>query len=329
MPRLIDSSLKKIIDILHLCRHRVISGLNALYDAGSITYLGLYYAKNWLNISLTVILGAYLIIAFISFGGAVYFWMVLQRHTDSIVEQDGEVEHDGSSPSHVVPDEEQKQQNEDEDKDYRIEISDDGIMPITLRRGHQQLCSKLFITLLVYFSFYQSRNIFTLTTARNFLGYLGDDDMNYRYLTIFTLLMPASLLALPFVDVILGKYGYRAGLQTVNILALIHGLIQVCSDDLNVQIIGFVAFTFFRCFLFSVTFSFMASFLRPNASGLGAGYMNLAGGVCTICNIPLANAAMLHLDSFFVPNLVYTVGSVPFFLAAYLMGKWSREASSL
>lgn len=302
-----------------LSRHRVISGLNALYDAGSITYLGLYHAKKWLNVSFTAIVVAYLIFSFISFGGAAYFWMKLERDADSIAVQDDEVEHGRSATCDALPNEEKI------DADINIASSDDEITPISVMPTNQHLCSKLFITLLFYFSFYQSRNVFTLTTARNFLGILGDNEMDFRYLTIFTLLMPASLLALPFVDVILGKYGFHAGLQTVNILALIHGLIQVCSNDLNIQIIGFVAFTFFRCFLYSVAFSFMASFLRPNASGLGAGFMNLAGGVCIICNIPMANAAVLYLDSFFLPNLIYTIGIAPLFFTAHLMGKWSKE----
>lgn len=304
--------------------------MNALYDAGSITYLGLYYAKQWLNISFTAIVGAYLAIAIIAFGGAAYFWSVLHIDIDVdvdidiIAEIDGEedlqAEHDVSAAqSHDKPADEEDMIEETNDN---VIIAGEG-MPIPSGR-RQQLRSKLFFTLLAFFSFYQSRNIFALTTARNFLGYLGDDEMNYRYLTIFTLLMPASLIALPFVDIVLGKYGFHAGLQSVNILALLHGLIQVCSKDLNVQIFGFVAFTFFRCFLFSVSFSFMASFLSKN-SGKGAGYMNLAGGVCILCNIPLANAAMLYLNSFFLPNLIYTAAILPFFVAAYYMGKWANR----
>jgi len=291
--------------------------LNALFDAGSITYLGLYYAKQRLNISFTAIVGAYLAIAIVTFGGAAYFWSVL--HTDIDAEIDGDedlqVERDVSAAA-------QKHDKATDEEDLIEETNANVIIVGEGRR--QQLCSKTFITLVIYFSFYMSRNIFALTTARNFLGYLGDDDMNNRYLTIFTLLMPASLVALPLVDIVLDKFGFHAGLQSVNILALLHGLIQVCSKDLNVQIFGFVAFTFFRCFLFSVSFSFMASFLSPKNSGIGAGYMNLAGGVCILVNIPLANAAMLYLNSFFLPNLIYTAAILPLFFAAYYMGKWTK-----
>ena len=307
-------------------------------------------------------MGAYLAIAIVAFGGAAYYWSALHiadididinidaeidggedlqvehdvstaESHDKPADEDLQVEHDVSTAqSHDKPADENLQVEHDvfaaqshgkkTDEEEMIEETTDNV--IIAGEGRQQLCSKLFIALLAYFSFYQSRNIFALTTARNFLGYLGDDDMNYRYLTIFTLLMPASLVALPFVDIVLGKFGFHAGLQSVNILALLHGLIQVCSKDLNVQIFGFVAFTFFRCFLFSVSFSFMASFLSPKNSGIGAGYMNLAGGVCIFCNIPLANAAMLYLDSFFLPNLIYTAAILPFFFVAYYMGKWAN-----
>ena len=133
--------------------------------------------------------------------------------------------------------------------------------------------------------------------------------------------MPASLVALPFVDIVLGKFGFHARLQSVNILALLHGLIQVCSKDLNVQIFGFVAFTLLPLLGVVQLYGIIP---QPENSGIGAGCMNLAGGVCIFCNIPLANAAMLYLDSFFLPNLIYTAAILPLFFVAYYMGKWAN-----
>ena len=69
---------------------RVISGLNALFDAGSITYLGLCYAKQQLNISFTAIVFAYLAIAIVTFGGAAYFWSVLHTDIDAEIDGDGD-----------------------------------------------------------------------------------------------------------------------------------------------------------------------------------------------------------------------------------------------
>ena len=94
-----------------------------------------------------------------------------------------------------------------------------------------------------------------LTSAEAFLDYLGDD--NNHYITIFTGLMSASIIGFPIVDYVLGQYGYNAGLQTINVLAIAHGIIQISSaassnQNLNIQIVGFVIFSFFRCFLFYI-----------------------------------------------------------------------------
>lgn len=110
----------------------------------------------------------------------------------------------------------------------------------------------------------------------------------------------------------------------MNVLALFHGLVQVCSDDLTIQVFGFVAFTFFRCFLFAVVFSFMASFISSSTAGKGAGFMNLPGGLCMFVNIYLANVAVLRYESFFLPNLIYTAPIVLCMIASFYMSKWAR-----
>jgi hypothetical protein len=93
-----------------------------------------------------------------------------------------------------------------------------------------------------------SEHVYHHHTARDCLASLGDDDNTY-YLTIFKLMMPASLLGFPLVDATLHRFG---GLQLANALAAIHGIIQVSSTNLNVQVLGFVVFSFYRSFLFSV-----------------------------------------------------------------------------
>jgi hypothetical protein len=92
------------------------------------------------------------------------------------------------------------------------QINHDDHKSIASRPPSQQLRSKLFITLTLYFAFFVSRNLFTLTTARDFLGYLGDNEKGNLYLSIFILLLPASMVALPFIDVILEKYGFHIGI---------------------------------------------------------------------------------------------------------------------
>ena len=185
-----------------------------------------------------------------------------------------------------------------------------------------QLKSEPVFMLSVFFAFQLASNVWTLTTARDFLKYLGDDEAGNKYLSIFTLLTPASLAALPFEDAAIHSFGFHLALQTVNVLAILHGIIRVSSESLNVQIIGFVVFSFFRCFLFSVTFSCLPNLVSVDVTGRVVGLFYLLGGVASFINIPLANAAVNRLDgNFFIPNLIYLVLNVPFIYAIWRVGK--------
>jgi hypothetical protein len=51
---------------------------------------------------------------------------------------------------------------------------------------------------------------------------------------IFTGVSVASTIELPFIDRILGKYGYHVGFQqAINMLGLLHGTIQPSSDNVT------------------------------------------------------------------------------------------------
>ena len=199
---------------------------------------------------------------------------------------------------------------------------------IASRPALDQLRSSQFLTLATFFAFHHSRNTWTLTTMRDFLAYLGDDDTGNKYLAIFTLLTPASVLGLPFVDKIVHKGGYSAGLHVVNALAILQGIIQVSSDNLNVQVIGFVFYSFYRCFLFSVCFSCLPAFLNGIVLGKGYGLLIFSGGVLSLMNIPLSNAAVQKLGgNFFVPNLIYTILCAPCIILVWLIHRgFKREA---
>ena len=181
---------------------------------------------------------------------------------------------------------------------------------------------------LLIFALNLARNQWVLTTARDYLEYL-DPAKSKQYLAIFTLLMPASILGIPFTDQVIARWGFHAGLQTICLLALVHGLIQVYCDELNgVQIFGFLVFSFYRCFLFSITFGYIPTLLRTDVVGKAMGAMYLAGGVTTFFNIPLSNWAVKQLDgNFFIPSLLYTLVAIPCSVAALLIGRYDRQAA--
>jgi hypothetical protein len=99
-------------------------------------------------------------------------------------------------------------------------------------------------------------------------------------------------------------------------------LSKVSSDNLNVQIAGFIFFSFYRCFLFSVTFGFLPTFLHQKVIGKAAGILYFSGGIANFLNIPMKDLAVKHLDGdFFIPNLVYTTLVIPCIAATWGIGQ--------
>lgn len=343
-------------------RQRIISVLNTLFDAGALTYLALWGIQEATGAALEMIAGGYFIVAVLCFGVAVWLWRtvvpVRQQSAPNEDQRDNmahQMESDlleESSPDHgsfaeIIPEKDETDLSREisdvtteeakpeiveaaeepieDPRSKRPSVSTDYVI-IAERHSMEQLKSKQFVTLVLFFAVQGASNIFTLTTARDFLAYLGDDETGNKYLTIFTLLTPASILGLPFMDWILIHRGFHAGFQSINFLALVHGIIKVSSDNLNVQVIGFVVFSFFRCFLFTISFSFLPTFLGTKVVGKSAGILSCIQGLFSFINIPLASLAVNQLDgNFFVPNLFYTLATLPCIYAAWIIGEGIKK----
>lgn len=136
------------------------------------------------------------------------------------------------------------------------------------------------------------------------------------------MLAPASLLALPVADAVMTRYGIYGGFQTVNLLALAYNLIRVSSDNLNVQVLGFAFFSFYRCFLFGVSLSFLPTLLASNVVGKANGLLYMIAGITSVMNIPFAKLAVEKLyGEFLIPNMIYTALVVPCIAAAWGIGQ--------
>jgi hypothetical protein len=285
---------------------RVIFVLNALFDAGSATYLGIWGIGEWTGASVTVLISGYLILAVLVFGGALYFWSVAvpdeEEEEGIICKHDATIEASIAVPTTVSdgngngsckeqlscpppqntmlqelevaqlesadgttiiseagmktstavmsatetdnepdakavdsgPSLNEDNADTDTDTDMKKHTTDsDGpsgekeYIIIADRRSRQQLTSGQYLLLVVFFAFHLMENQWNLTTQRDFLAHLGDDEQDNKYLTIFTLLMPASIVGLPFVDAAITYYGFVGGLQGINLLALAYNVIKV------------------------------------------------------------------------------------------------------
>ena len=202
-------------------------------------------------------------------------------------------------------------------------------IPLAQRTSFAQLTSPTFILVASFFTIHATSNQWALTTARDFLAFLGDDEVDNKYTLILSLVMPVSLLALPFTDAVLRKYGFHGGFQAINALALGYCLIRLLSDNLNVQILGFLIFSFYRCFLFGITFSFLPVVLASNVVGKGSGIMFAVTGLAAFVNVPLSAFALKQKNGdFFIPNLIYTFMIIPCIVAAWLIDREMRKEKS-
>ena len=329
-------------------RTRVISLLNALYDAGAVTYLGLWA----MGVGLMQLTIGYLLVAVACFSGFTYYFgmassqqaklaQILQQAEAlpdfSILEETASAKQNKTmgisiafddpsraAPSLTVSAKYKGVSTRDEMTPLELDaaaahVSEEQYVVIAKRSPYDQLRSPPYALLCVYFAFHSVSNVWTLTTARDFLKSLGDDDYGNLYLTVFTLLTPVSLCALPFVDVALREYGYHVALQTVNVLGICHGLVKVISTNLQVQILGFLLFSFFRCFFFSAVFSTLASFV--SATGRAVGIFFLVAGLGCWINLPLANLAVERYDgNFDHANWVFVILNIPVFVVTYKFG---------
>jgi hypothetical protein len=330
---------------------RAIMFLNALFDAGSVTYLILWYTGKSFDVPFETIMTGYFVLAILCYGGGVYFWSVAeteQESRDALEEfAEGEGEALLSSPAlrkeireslrefqaaHMDNPEEIRQtmlsyrSNKNNKSggsqsllpepygsvemtttgDDIPSIEDEYVL-LADRSPKDQLLSFPYIMLTCFFAINMISTNWTLATAADFLKDLGDTDG--FYLSLFTIMQPASVFALPLVDATVQRFGFGTAFQCVNGLAFTYILIKLVSDDLNVQIVTFLMVAVVRCYLFAVTFSFLPRLLSPNAVGKGTGFLYMVGGVASFLNIPL-NALVLK-TGFFPPNLLYLILTIP------------------
>jgi MFS family permease len=361
-------------------QQRVISILNALFDAGAITYLFLWLMYNKGGASITTVFAAYFGVAGLIFGTGMYFWSVAVP--ESIHTTDGSISDNQNVPLHnVSPTNDdgttdvsdivrketptnrtnhtssssvlEEDVNEGEDAAYIADpaaaengcidaVHSDHIEPedtksnslskansyvlICDRTRRKQLTSAPALCLAVFVGVHATSNNWTMGTIRDFLAYLGDDDYDNRYLTLFTLLTPVSLLGLPFVDHIMHHYGFHVAFQSVNVLGFGYTIIRLCSSNLNVQVFGFIIFAFFRCFLYSVFQSFVPTLFSADVAGLCIGLLIGIPGIGAFLNLPLANYIIKVADgNFYVANLMYTLLILPCVMAAYCIGRTIRH----
>jgi len=399
-------------------RGRVIFMLNALFDAGTVTYLGLWAIGDTWDLSLTAVSAGFMCLSVIVLGAGVYFWTVAvpdeEEESTVIAEQHGPEEEDdrlmrqqedemerNDIDKHSLPEEwtdaepvvnpssheematvpmanemkkkqrkllpqitgstsslgpsensEEQQQRQvsprapmsspsgaesrcscpssalpllmvsDSKEDIPLSMTKTKYCLIAERTIWQQLVSAPFLYMCVFYGVHSASSQWNLVTQRDFLAHLGDNADGNRYLTIFTLLMPLSVVAMPVGDVIVHCWGYVAAFHCINGLAMGYSLIKLLCTSLPGQVAGFVMFAVFQSFLYGISFSFLPTFLANHVAGQAVGMLFLLMGVFGLVGIPLANLAVERFDgNFFIPNCVYASLIVPAVVATFGIGR--------
>jgi hypothetical protein len=178
-----------------------------------------------------------------------------------------------------------------------------------------------FVLLCLFFSIQVGITNWNTSTQKDFLLELGDDD--FKYLSIFTLLTPVSIVGIPFVDYMILNFGWTASFQVINILAVAFLTVKVASTNLNVQIIGFVLFSFYRSFLFGISFSFLPSLIAGPVVGRAAGIMVASAGLLGLLLIPLIQLVVSDESiDFFIPNMIILALCVPTTISICILGRF-------
>ena len=335
---------------------RVIFTLNTLFDAGALSYWFLWLVQDVTGTDTLNIWLGYMIFSGCIYSGLVYFWRVAKQEPNHVDVSFVSTRFSHHESLHFREDFDERMRNS-----YSAKLSESlsqvFVAPLetrTVRRVETdsldvgtsenktenprapvlstykivaerqpffQLTSSPFLLLCLFFGLHCASTNWNLSTQRDFLAYLGDDDQDNLYLSIFSLLTPVSILGVPFIDYAILNFGWTGAFHGTNLLGLIYMLIKVVSSDLNVQIIGFVVFSFYRSFLFGICFSFLPGLVSPPVIGRAAGIMFAIAGGTSFLTIPLARLAINTYDGdFFIPNLIFLCFTVPCSLAVVGLG---------
>ena len=342
---------------LYFERHtitRVIFIVSSFFDAGAITTILLWGVQQWTGASTNSIIAVYLACAIVVYTISVYFWATAVPQGD--IEEKKKIapttrysrfellsnahdmrramkarisnweQLDASTLNYLqsnefpTPGDDFAKTNLNTGRASTVSRKSKRIssyVPVADRSAKDQLTSIPFLALCVFFAFNVCQSNWNLMSQRDFLASLGDDDYDNRYLMIFTLMTPVSILGGPLIDWTILTLGWPAALFTINGLAVAFQVVKLITDNLNIQIVGFVIYSFYRSFLFGISFSFLPSLMGHEVAGKAAGIMS---GFAGIMNLGLLGFVQMAMSTdggdFTVPNLIILSAGVPVATAA-------------
>ena len=144
----------------------------------------------------------------------------------------------------------------------------------------RQCASLEFVFILVLFTTQVFSSNSYLGFNKLLLESLGDAETDYAYVQLFTALLPVSSVFAPLYSLLLSKKGFAVTFFVVIFLNIVWNSVALVPS-LQLQVLGFIAFTNYRALLYSAAFSFLGHTFGNRTFGTINGLCSLVtGSIC-------------------------------------------------
>ena len=178
----------------------------------------------------------------------------------------------------------------------------------------KQLCTFDFTLALIFASLNMLRCNFYIMSVDSFLASIGDQ--NAFYANIFSFVLPAGVVMVPFIEATVSRMGILPTLQLTNWIGVFFGVLLLVPS-LSVQTLDFAVFACFRAYLYASYNTYVALTFGIHTMGriIGVVYTNAA--VVGLLQYPAVVLAEDYFHgNFTVVNLIMLgLGFIPLILS--------------
>ena len=264
----------------------VMTALNCAFDGSTCIFLIFYIFTSYLKVSRQTIFVAYAIVGVVIFAPLAWWWYkigfpILQdrksaaRGSDSVV-------HTAVAVAEMIDDCDINFKVVNDDQHDSGNSHDSSVLEQHTQfhklEWYQQLNSKRFLCLAAFGSIHLFRANAYMGIIKNVLFQLKDEQTNYLYTTIYSAILPLGGIFISLIDAIIYRNKYITSIQICTVLGAIYGGIALIPI-LEVQVITFTIFCFFRALFYSVIGTYSIQIFGPINAGRSYGMVWVGGSV--------------------------------------------------
>jgi hypothetical protein len=276
----------------------IITASNVFFDASSVLFL-LFEHLNRTGVERRELFVTFAAVLAFFFALTAILWIFHRKQLQAVQEEtrnaDTDGEQEGSKGSECSADEEEGLR--------RIQRTKQQIQDDFKRKGAlQQMRSAHFALSMVFGCVHILKSNTYLGMNKQLLERLGDGDApgsrenGHLYTTMFVASLPLSSFSIPVIGWMLDKLPFTSPslcemstFDVVNNLGILHSLLTLVPV-LEVQLLSFLVFTFYRAFFFSLISTFNANTFGVNTIGTIQGTVYSTAGIVNLLQYPLLMA---------------------------------------